>query len=125
LSAHPSGEAIDYSKPGVWDKVESALESRSDIAYRFYAFLGKVFEQCAQGTLVDVLICVTHLEVLWDYVQPYNSDEFPLAPGEIIRLDLDRDPETGTIRVSTLFRGDTYHRTCRSPNNLFMQQFKL
>jgi hypothetical protein len=118
---------IAYDKDYCFE-VGDAVEKRSAIQHRFFAYLGSLFERYTVGKLPDVMIHTSHYEVLWYLAGSIVGMQEPLIHGEVIRIDLeDWSPTGGKVKVFMTFRGIAKGAATplwfRLPDALFQAQF--
>jgi len=96
-----------------------SVESAGAIQDRFFTYLGRLFELFVAGKLPEVLIHVSHYEVLRTL-----SDSFGLGKefhnGELVRLDLSESTvKKGGVHVHAMFRQRTREFEC-APDPLIL-----
>jgi len=102
----------------------TVIEKRSAIQYRFFAYLGTLFEKLPADDSEDIAVIVSHYELLWSLASIFHFKD-PLIHGELIRLDLSYKAVSPEIQTSILFRNCARSFNCRPPVDAFMHQFDL
>ena len=119
----PNSLAIDIAYPTDPRFEEGDIvEKRSAIQYRFFKYLGELFERFDSGNLPDVMVHTCHYEVLWDLAAMLGFEK-PLSHGEVIRLELS-SVRPGVLCIEIHFRGRGMSFPCGTPTSAFRMKFK-
>lgn len=123
-SSFPSARAVDHAYVNDPQfELGKIVEKRSVIQFRFFAYLSKLFEDFLAGKLPDVVIIVSHYEVLWNLTTVFDFKE-PLIHGEVIKLELTLfDGKGNVVEVNGVFRKHNVLFYCELPEKLFAKQF--